>query len=248
MDTSELKLDLRSYGDERTHHSHTHHQLVLPLQGKLSLVVEQTEGAVEGNWAATIPSGSLHGYFASDKNRFLVADVPEALSPAFERLPCFVELDSALLHFIQFLHAQLAKGASSSRTKYQMLLLLIQLLQEHHGDKLKLDRRVSAAKQFIDDNFSKKITTAELATVAHLSARQLNELFRTQVGMTPHQYLIDLRMQESWRLLEQSELNIQRIADAVGYASLSSFSDRFARHFGKSPSYFRRKSKGLCRH
>jgi AraC-like DNA-binding protein len=124
-----------------------------------------------------------------------------------------------------------------------MLLLLIQLMQERHGDVLNLDPRVSVAKQFIDDNFHKKIVAAELATVSHLSIRQLNELFRTQVGMTLHYYLTELRMQESWRLLEQWDLNIQRIADSVGYSSLSSFSDRFSRHFGKSPSHFRRKSK-----
>lgn len=103
--------------------------------------------------------------------------------------------------------------------------------------------RVSAAKQFIDDNFHNKITAAELATVAHLSIRQLNDLFRKQIGMTPHHYLTEIRMQESWRLLAQSDLDIQRIADAVGYSSLSSFSDRFSRHFGKSPSHFRRKLK-----
>jgi AraC-like DNA-binding protein len=243
MATSDVNLHLRSYGNEGKQHSHGHHQLVLPLLGKLSLSIDKTEGDVERNRAAIIPSGSDHGYFASEENRFLVADVPEALAPALERLPFFVELDSALLHYVQFLHSQLVNGAVSSHTQHQMLLLLIQLLQERHGDKLNLDRRVSAAKQFIDDNFHKKISAAELATVAHLSIRQLNELFRKQIGMTPHHYLTELRMQESWRLLEQSDLNIQRIADAVGYGSLSSFSDRFSCHFGKPPSHFRRKSK-----
>jgi AraC-like DNA-binding protein len=216
---------------------------VLPLLGKLSLFVEKTEGAVEQNRAAVIPSGSDHGYSASEENRFLIADVPEVHAPTLERLPFFVELDSALLHYIQFLRSQLVNGTGSSHTEHQMLLLLIQLLQERHGDKLNLDRRVSVAKQFIDDNFHKKIIAAKLATVAHLSIRQLNELFRKQIGMTPHHYLTELRMQESWRLLEQSDLKIQRIADAVGYHSLSSFSDRFSRHFGKPPSHFRRKSK-----
>lgn len=37
-----------------------------------------------------------------------------------------------------------------------------------------------------------------------------------QIGMTPHHYLTELRMQESWRLLEQTDLNIQRMADSVG--------------------------------
>ncbi|WP_098420506.1 helix-turn-helix domain-containing protein [Marinobacter sp. LV10MA510-1] len=247
MARSDVNLHLRSYGNEGKQHSHGHHQLVLPLLGKLSLSVDKTECDVEQNRAAIIPSGSDHGYSASEENRFLVADVPEALAPALERLPFFVELDSALLHYVQFLHSQLVNGAGSCHTEHQMLLLLIQLLQERHGDKLNLDRRVSVAKQFIDDNFHKKIIVAELAAVAHLSIRQLNELFRTQIGMTPHHYLTELRMQESWRLLEQSDLNIQRIADAVGYSSLSSFSDRFSRHFGKSPSHFRRKSKQSCR-
>lgn len=243
MMTSDPNLHLRSYGHEGRKHSHDHHQLVLPLLGRLSLSVDQTEGNVERNRAAVIPSGSDHGYSASEENRFLVADVPEALAPALERLPFFVELDSALLHYVQFLHSQMLNGAASSHTEHQMLLLLIQLLQERHGDKLNLDRRVSAAKQFIDDNFHNKIIVAELAAVAHLSIRQLNELFRCQIGMTPHHYLTELRMQESWRLLEQTDFNIQRIADSVGYSSLSSFSDRFSRHFGKSPSHFRRKSK-----
>lgn len=240
---SDINLQLRSYGGEGKQHSHAHHQLVLPLLGKLSLSVNQTEGDVALKRAAIIPSGTDHGYFANEANQFLVADVPEALAPALERLPCFVELDSALLHYVQFLHSQLINGVVSSHTEHQMLLLLIQLLQERHGDKLKLDKRVSVAKQYIDDNFHNKVTVADLTAVAHLSPRQLNELFRDQMGMTPHHYLTELRMQESWRLLEQSDLSVQRIADSVGYSSLSSFSDRFSRHFGESPSRFRRKSK-----
>ncbi|WP_339652205.1 AraC family transcriptional regulator [Halopseudomonas pelagia] len=243
MTTSNVNLHLRSYGHEGKHHSHGHHQLVLSLLGSLSLSIDRTEGDVERNRAAVIPSGSDHGYCASEENRFLVADIPEALAPALERLPFFVELDPTLLHYVQFLHSQLVNGAGASHTEHQMLLLLIQLLQERHGGKLNMDRRVSTAKQFMDDNFHRKIMLADLAAVAHLSSRQLNELFRSQIGMTPHHYLTELRMQESWRLLEQSDLNIQRIADAVGYSSLSSFSDRFSRHFGKSPSQFRRKSK-----
>lgn len=124
-----------------------------------------------------------------------------------------------------------------------MLLLLIQLLQERYGSQLNLDRRVATAKQYLDGHFRQRISTSELSVVANLSTRQLNDLFRNQVGMTPHQYLTEIRMKESWRLLEQTGLSIQKIADAVGYGSLSSFSDRFTRHFGKSPSYFRRKSQ-----
>lgn len=242
MTSSDIRFHLRSYDEEGNQHSHDHHQLVLPLMGRLSLAVERTTGDVESSRAAIIPAGRDHGYSAAEENRFLVADLPAGLAPALERLPFFVELDGTLLHYVQFLHAQVIGGSASSHTEYQMLLLLIQLLQERHGDTLKLDRRVSVAKQYINDNFRRKLTVAELAAVAHLSTRQLNELFRNQIGMTPHHYLTELRMQEAWRLLEQSDLSIQRIADSLGYASLSSFSERFSNHFGRSPTYFRRKS------
>ncbi|MFY0665524.1 MAG: helix-turn-helix domain-containing protein [Natronospirillum sp.] len=243
MTEPELGLHIRSYSEEGQKHSHNHHQLVLPLTGKLSLSIENVDGGVEHNKAAIIPSGSDHAYSASDENRFLVADVPEGLAPALERLPLFVELDRALLHYVQFLHHQVQQGGASFRSEHQMLLLLIQLLQERHGTRLNLDRRVAAAKHYVDEHFHQKITVAHLSAVAHLSTRQLNELFRHQIGMTPHQYLTELRMREAWRLLEQSDLSIQRIADAVGYSSLSTFSDRFAQHFRKSPSYFRRNPK-----
>ena len=100
-----------------------------------------------------------------------------------DRLPCFVQLDAGLEHYVQFLHAQLQQGAEGSQTQHQMLLLLIQLLQERFGDRLRLDRRVDVAKRFIDEHFHQKITVNQLATIAHLSVRQLNQLFREQVGL-----------------------------------------------------------------
>lgn len=242
MPKSDISLHIRTYDDEGKTHSHNHHQLVLPLAGTLLLSVDAVEGVVAHHRAAIIPSGQGHGFLATDENRFLVADVPEGLAPALDKLPCFVELDLALLHYVQFLDKQLHEGSGSAYTQHQMLLLLIQLLHEKHGSQLNLDRRVLTAKQFLDDHFRQPVSTAKLAGVAHLSPRQLNDLFRNQVGLTPHQYLTELRMKEAWRLLEQTDLSVQRIADAVGYNSLSSFSARFSGHFGKAPSHFRRKS------
>ncbi|MBK1850660.1 helix-turn-helix domain-containing protein [Marinobacter sp. 1-4A] len=243
MTHPDINLHLRTYDGEGRSHSHDHHQLVLPLVGTLCLSVDAVEGKVVNQRAAIIPSGRDHGFLATEENQFLVADIPEGLAPSLDRLPCFVELDSALLHYVKFLYSQIREGNGSAYTQHQMLLLLIQLLQERHGSELSLDRRVIVAKQYLDDRYRQSISASQLSGIAHLSTRQLNELFRKQIGMTPHQYLTELRMKEAWRLLEQSDLSVQRVADAVGYTSLSSFSDRFRGHFGHAPSYFRRKSK-----
>ena len=233
-------LHIRTYDDEVTRHAHDHHQLVLPLAGTLFLTIDARAGEVSQQRAAIIPSGSSHGFAATSANRFLVVDVPERLAPSLDRLPHFVELDASLRHYVRFLHAQAVGGAVAHATQHHMLLLLIQLLQERHGSRCQLDRRVHAAQQFLQNHVHRPVSMAEVASAAHLSIRQLNDLFRQQVGATPHQYLLELRMNEAWRLLEQSDLSIQRVAESVGYTSLSAFSERFRRHFGKPPSHFRR--------
>lgn len=134
MSIQEIGLHLRHYGDEPAQHSHDHHQLVLPLQGRLALAVDTLGGEVGAGQAAVIPAGSAHVFAAADENRFLVADLPAALAPSLEVLPPFVELDEALRHYVRFLHLQLgAQGAEESRR--QMLLLLVQLLQERNGQR-----------------------------------------------------------------------------------------------------------------
>ncbi len=243
MEHSNLTLDLRSYSNEAHAHQHDFHQLVLPVDGQLSMRVGEREGNVSSQQVAVIAAGEDHGFAASDNNCFVVADVPAALAPELERLPAFIPLDTTLAQYVTFLHQQLLQGVGSRSSERQMLLLLIQLLQERFGDSLRLDRRIDTARSYLDQYFHQTVSLAKLAGIANLSPRQLSELFRRQLGMTPQQYLTEKRMQQAWQWLEAGELSVQQVADRVGYRSLSAFSDRFRKHFGHSPRYFRQIDK-----
>ncbi|MCW8886921.1 MAG: AraC family transcriptional regulator [Motiliproteus sp.] len=243
MEYPNLTLELRSYSSETHTHHHDYHQLVLPVAGELSMNIGSQEGGVSSQQVAVVAAGQTHGFAASDKNAFVVADVPAALAPELERLPAFIQLDSALAHYISFLHQQLQDGAVRPSSERQMLLLLIQLLQERFGEVVRLDRRIEAARSYLGHNFQYPISLAQLSVVANLSPRQLSELFRRQLGMTPNQYLTEKRMQQAWRLLEAGELSVQQVADRVGYSNLASFSDRFRKYFDHPPSYFRKNGK-----
>ena len=118
--------------------------------------------------------------------------------------------------------------------------ILIELLKERFGHRLRLDRRIEVLRDFIDEHFQQPLSQARLAAVASLSPRQMNEVFRAELGMTPQQYLVEKRMQHAWQLLATGKLQVQQIAELSGYGSLASFSDRFRRHFGVSPRHFRR--------
>lgn len=240
MTHSNLTLDLRSYSDETRVHQHDYHQLVLPVEGTLSMNIEGREGEVARTEIALVSAGKDHQFSGSEQNCFVVADVPAALAPELERLPAFINLDTALAQYVTFLHQQLLQHEANSSSQRQMLLLLIELLKERFGQAVKLDKRIEAVRSYLDLNYAQQISQSRLAGIANLSVRQLNEIFRRNLGMTPQQYLVEKRMQRAWQLLTQEELQVQQIAEQVGYASLAAFSDRFRRHFGHSPRHFRR--------
>ncbi|OZG73314.1 AraC family transcriptional regulator [Hahella sp. CCB-MM4] len=239
-------LDLRSYHCEMQNHQHDYHQLVLPVQGQLQMTVGHSGGQVYTQQAAFIAAGENHSFAADDNNRFVVADIPHSLAPTLERLPAFLPMDPALVRYVEFMHQQILECqtvvGNEGQSKTTMLLLLTQLLMERHGGTVCIDRRVAAAKTWLDQHYQQPVSLYQLAEVAHLSQRQLVDLFKQSYRQTPHQYLTSLRMQHARQLLEQTDLSVQRIADEVGYSNLSAFSDRFRQHFGKSPRYFRSNS------
>ncbi len=237
--TSELTLELRSYDREAASHRHDFHQLVLPASGVMEMSIDEREGSVNEGGLAFVAAGSEHAFASTGGNCFVVADVPAALAPELARLPAFIPLDTTLAHYVAFLHAQLQSGGSPASER-QMLLLLLQLLQERFGHRPRLDRRIEAVREHLDGHFDKPVTREQLSLLAHLGQRQLNDLFRRELGMTPQQYLIERRMQRAWQLLSETDLQVQQVAERVGYSNLAAFSDRFRRHFGRSPRQFRR--------
>lgn len=243
MEQNILTLDLRSYSADTNSHQHDYHQLVLPVSGQLDMTVGHRSGLVSSQQAAVVAAGEDHGFSGSADNCFVVADIPDLLAPELERLPAFITLNPALNQYVCFLYQQLQQKQTTVSSQRQMLLLLIQLLHEQCGEKTSIDRRIATARDYLDNNFSQPISIAQLATVASISPRQLSELFRRQLGMTPQQYLIEKRMQQAWQLLETDSLSVQQVAERVGYSSLAAFSDRFRKHFDIAPSHFRRSGK-----
>ncbi len=202
--------------------------------------IDGRDGEVSSSSLAVVSAGRDHGFAGSERNRFVVADVPPALAPELERLPPFIDLDPALAQYVLFLHRELCRQSGNSSSERQMLLLLIQLLKERFGHSVKRDKRIEAVRAYLDKNYHLRISLPQLAAIASLSVRQLNELFKRELGMTPRQYLTEIRMQCAWRLLAEASIQVQQVAERVGYGNLAAFSDRFRRHFGVSPRHFRR--------
>jgi AraC family transcriptional activator of mtrCDE len=83
-------------------------------------------------------------------------------------------------------------------------------------------------------------TVTKLCCESGLSKTVLNEKFTARVGHSPIEYLTHWRMHIASSMLNQSGMNIERVAERCGYQSPAAFSKAFKRTFGVSPGEFRR--------
>lgn len=74
------------------------------------------------------------------------------------------------------------------------------------------------------------------AGYVELSRRQIERLFKEQLGTTPQRYYLELRITEARRLLQHSELSLMEVILACGFVSSSHFSRCYSAYFGYRPS------------
>lgn len=83
------------------------------------------------------------------------------------------------------------------------------------------------------------LTLTTMAAQAHLSVRQFVRRFRAATGHSPAQWLLDQRMLQAQHWLENSQADVQTVAQHVGFASAVTFRAQFRRRFGIAPSQWR---------
>jgi AraC family transcriptional regulator len=96
---------------------------------------------------------------------------------------------------------------------------------------------------FINERISRTITLSELAREARLSAPYFSQRFKSSTGMSPHQYLLRLRICKAKKLLEESESPVIDIAAECGFQTQQHFARIFRRITMRTPTEYRRQSQ-----
>ena len=107
------------------------------------------------------------------------------------------------------------------------------------------NRQCAAVRRYIDLHFKEALTLEQLADEAHMNKYYLSHAFKREYGVSPINYMISRRIEESKYLLAETDLSMSQIAQLLGFSSLSYFSQVFRRTQAISPMEYRQSQKGM---
>lgn len=248
-------------------HTHSYYEMYYLINGKCNLLIQDNVYSIETGAFAFIPADTLHrtAYVNSVVNERLfiefTKDYIEELIADFganwlhRNLFCKIiyvpteqrEEFDALLHLILNEH-------SSPRTFSQSLIKLyfqqlILLLMRHDYDYPSYmqsssvqvsDKAIQKAMNYISNNYQQDITLQDIAGLLNLNPSYLSKKFKLINGIGFKEYLNNVRINQSEKLLLETNKNITEIAFECGYENSNYYGDAFKHRNGISPSVFRR--------
>lgn len=117
---------------------------------------------------------------------------------------------------------------------------------EDHVDQRSLETNALPAlnwiTSFLSFHIAEPLTVSMMAERAHLSPSRFNDVFKSRFGMSPHRYLLQLRIHHARELLATSSYDQAQVADYCGFADIHHFSKAFKRHTGLTPGDYRKQA------
>ncbi len=96
----------------------------------------------------------------------------------------------------------------------------------------------------MDREYAQPLDVAALGGAALMSPAHFSRQFRAAYGETPYGYLMTRRVERAKLLLRRGDMSVSEVCFAVGCTSLGSFSARFTRLVGETPTAYRNRDHG----
>ena len=106
-----------------------------------------------------------------------------------------------------------------------------------------IDCSLCRARDFIDHCYDHPLSLDQMSSEACFSRYHFLRLFRQAFDKTPHQYLIERRIEKAKELLSSDNLRVTDVCFEVGFQSLGSFSSLFRKCVGHAPVTYRRRER-----
>lgn len=130
-----------------------------------------------------------------------------------------------------------------------MEILIIRLIRNTalsiptESQALSANRQCAKVRQYIDLHFKEALTLDQLAEEGHMNKYYLSHSFKREYGVSPINYMVSRRIEESKYLLAETDLSLSQISQLLGFSSLSYFSQVFRKTQAVTPMEYRQRVK-----
>ncbi|QUH19251.1 AraC family transcriptional regulator [Alkaliphilus sp. B6464] len=238
MQSNNLLCETRTYIEKTYAHNHSYSQLILPLQGSLSIKTDKYELSLDENHLFFLPPKCYHSYYSNGINKFLVLDIPREISLALlaDTFKCEMHqiLDDRWKAIRYLLHEEVRNP--NGRRLYDLV---------NYACSFLLDEVRPISIQYIHDNFQNQISIDKLAVIENFNVSYYIEWFNKKTGMTPNIYIQKLRLEKAKEYLIGTDLSLLMISQLVGYKQQSSLTRLFIKHQELLPTAYRKKYREI---
>lgn len=229
------------------------HRFDLLVQGRMRFRLGKEAYVAETGDLVCMPCGTLIQRTALEPVVWIyliIHDIP-LWNPLTKKGPSIRRYESADLMYIlveRILQAHRSQDLYSLHSANESAAMLITLLQrelrdyDHDWRSKRLDGLIDIIDR-IRDNPGHAWTRTSIARDVGMSERNLTMAFNRIFGTAPGKMINRIRMEHATYLLKESELTVEKIAHAVGYGSIISFSTAFKKYMGISPGKYRQGTK-----
>jgi YesN/AraC family two-component response regulator len=183
----------------------------------------------------------------------------QVLHSLFEREYVIISMSVSNRNYVENIFRNILIEVQNKNTAYEMWsqTLLIQLLiyicrfvEQNTIEALaftsSIHERMSQIVRFINEHYTQALDLHYLSERFFISPFHLCREFKEATGFTFIEYLNSVRIKEAKKLLEQSSLKVNKIAERVGFGSITHFGRVFRQITGHAPLYYRKaaNSKG----
>jgi len=113
---------------------------------------------------------------------------------------------------------------------------LARICAKRKSTREEIYRRLLMAKDFMHDNFPASPTIDTIAAEACLDKFHFLKLFKSYYGITPHQYLVKLKLEHAHRLLAAGQHIVFEVCHHAGFESQGTFTNLFKKYYKVLPS------------
>jgi transcriptional regulator GlxA family with amidase domain len=110
-----------------------------------------------------------------------------------------------------------------------------------------ISEKIQASARWLEENGHRQVGIEEAAQIATMSERNFLRRFKAELGVTPSDYLLYVRLDMSCRLLAETTLPVDKIARRCGIGSGGRLAKLFRKHLGKTPTDYRANYRQIVR-